>query len=149
MSDLDIDLSWHRTEPELTVGGYSTAHQIRYHERVELVADAAPDYGGSAGNVNPEQALAAAISSCHMLTFLALAAKTRWPVVSYCDHAVAHLSRNPKGKMAVTQIDLNPTVGFDPGFEVDAAELALMHDRAHRYCFIATSLADSIKVNVL
>lgn len=149
MSDLDIDLSWHRDEPEFAVGAYSTAHKVRYNDRVELVADAAPDYGGIANNVNPEQALAAALASCHMLTFLALAAKTKWPVASYRDHAVAHLGRNLQGKMSVSQIDLNPIVVFDQGFEVDAAELALMHDRAHRYCFIANSLSDSVKVKVL
>ena len=57
----------------------------------ELIGDAAPDWGGDPEHVNPEQALAAALSSCHMLTFLALAAKLGWPVVSYTDHAVAQI----------------------------------------------------------
>jgi organic hydroperoxide reductase OsmC/OhrA len=112
------------------------------------LADAAPDWGGDAENTNPEQALAAAVSSCHMMTFLALAAKADWPVASYHDHAVAHLGKNPKGQMSVIQIDLNPVVRFDTGFLVSDDQMAEMQDRAHRYCFIANTLADSVQVNV-
>jgi organic hydroperoxide reductase OsmC/OhrA len=84
-----------------------------------------------------------------MMTFLALAAKAKWPVASYHDHAVAHLGKNPKGQMSVTRIDLHPVVRFDTGFSVDDKSLEEMQDRAHRYCFIANTLADSVEINVL
>ena len=80
--------------------------------------DSAPDWGGDPGNTNPEQALASALSSCHMMTFLALAAKAGWPVATYHDYAEAHLGKNPKGQMSVTRIDLHPVVRFDTGFSV-------------------------------
>ncbi len=80
MSDLSIDLSWHRTSPDLRPGQFSNAHTVRYNDSFALEVDAAPAWGGDAGNTNPEQALAAALSSCHMMTFLALAAKAGWPV---------------------------------------------------------------------
>jgi len=51
--------------------------------------------------------------------------------------------------MSVTRIDLNPVVRFDTGFSVSAKEIAQMQDRAHRYCFIANTLADSVEVNIL
>ena len=149
MSDLAIDLHWQRREPALKPGAYSNAHVLHYKGGHEVIADAAPDWGGEAGNTNPEQALAAALSSCHMMTFLALCAKAGWPVASYHDHAVAHLGKNAKGQMAVTRIDLNPVVRFDTGFSVGDDKLAEMQHRAHRYCFIANTLAESVEVNVL
>ena len=148
MSDLSIDLHWHRVEAHLKTDAYSAEHTIQYNNRFDILADAAPDWGGDAENTNPEQALAAALSSCHMMTFLALAAKADWPVASYHDHAVAHLGKNPKGPMSVTQIDLNPVVRFDTGFLVSDDQMAEMQDRAHRYCFIANTLADNVQVNV-
>ena len=148
MSDLSIDLHWHRAEAHLKTGAYSAEHTIQYNNRFDILADAAPDWGGDPENTNPEQALAAALSSCHMMTFLALAAKADWPVASYHDHAVAHLGKNPEGQMSVTQIDLNPVVRFDTGFLVSDDQMAEMQDRAHRYCFIANTLADSVQVNV-
>lgn len=149
MSDLSIDLHWQRVEPELATGRYSNAHTVQYNDSFEVEVDAAPDWGGDRNCTNPEQALAAALSSCHMMTFLALAAKAKWPVASYYDRAVAHLGRNAKGQMSVTRIDLHPFVRFDTGFSVDEAELEQMQQRAHRYCFIANSLASSVEINIL
>ena len=149
MSELSIKLHWQRAEAELKTGAYSNAHSVQFNDRYDLPFDAAPDWGGDPANTNPEQALAAALSSCHMMTFLALAAKAGWPVASYHDYAVAHLGKNPKGQMSVTRTDLHPVVRFDTGFAVDDAALAEMQDRAHRYCFVANALSDSVAVNIL
>jgi len=83
-----------------------------------------------------------------MMTFLALSAKTKWPVLSYEDHAIAHLGKNDKKQMIVNKIDLHPKVSFDHGFEVSHEELEKMHDRAHRYCFIANTLDSGVEVNI-
>ncbi|MGJ5620724.1 OsmC family protein [Sulfitobacter sp. MF3-043] len=149
MSDLAIELHWQRVTPVLQAGAYSNEHTVQYNNRYDLLVDSAPDWGGNPDNTNPEQALASALSSCHMMTFLALAAKAGWPVASYHDYAEAHLGKNPKGQMSVTRIDLHPVVRFDTGFSVSDAELAQMQDRAHRYCFIANTLADSVEINIL
>lgn len=148
MSEHTVTLHWQRAELALRPGQFSSAHTVRYNEGTEVAVDAAPEWGGDATNTNPEQALAAAVSSCHMMTFLALAAKAAWPVASFEDRAVAHLGKGPKGRTAVTRIDLHPLVRFSDGFSVDAAELEKMHDRAHRYCFIANSLADSVEIRI-
>ena len=148
MSELSIKLNWQRKEPSLQTGKYSNAHTLQYGDTHQLPADAAPDWGGDANLTNPEQAFAASVSSCHMMTFLALAAKAGWPVAEYKDHAVAHLGKNPKGLMSVTKLDLHPHIAFDQGFDVEPAELDKMHQRAHRYCFIANSLADSVDINI-
>jgi organic hydroperoxide reductase OsmC/OhrA len=149
MSQLAIELCWDRSESDLQPGKYSNAHGVRYNDTYQLQSDAAPDWGGNPANTNPEQALAAALSSCHMMTFLALAAKAKWPVLSFQDRAVAHLGKNARGQMSVTRIDLHPVVSFDSGFSVNAEELENMQHRAHRYCFIANTLADSVEINIL
>lgn len=148
MSDLSIQLQWQRMEPVLLTGKYSNAHSVRFNTACDVPVDAAPDWGGDPAKTNPEQALASALSSCHMMTFLALAAKAGWPVAGYSDHAVAYLGKNPKGQMSVTRIDLHPVVRFDAGFSPDDAELEKMQHRAHRYCFIANTLADSVEINI-
>ncbi|WP_439508178.1 OsmC family protein [Yoonia sp.] len=148
MSHLAITLHWHRAGPVLRTGVYSNEHTVQYNSHLDLPVDAAPDWGGDPANTNPEQALASALSSCHMMTFLALAAKLDWPVASYHDYAEAHLGKNAKGQMSVVRINLNPVVRFDTGFTVSAEDLAQMQDRAHRYCFIANTLADSVEINI-
>ena len=148
VSEISINLSWRRNESELIPGKFSSEHDISYNDHFKVKADTAPDWGGSAENTNPEQALAASLSSCHMMTFLALAAKIKWPVSSYEDHAIAHLGKNSKLQMIVNQIDLNPKVSFDDGFDVSSEELEKMHDRAHRYCFIANTLDSGVVVNI-
>jgi len=93
MSELSINLCWTRKEAELMPGEFSSEHEVTYNDKFKVTADTAPDWGGSALNTNPEQALAASLSSCHMMTFLALAAKTKWPLFSYNDQAIAHLGK--------------------------------------------------------
>ena len=83
-----------------------------------------------------------------MMTFLALAAKVNWPVASFKDNANAHLGKDPQGKMCISRIDLNPVVEFDDGFEISEDKLKDMHERAHRYCFVANSIADHVEMNV-
>ena len=81
-----------------------------------------------------------------MMTFLALAAKMSWPVTAYKDNAIATLGKNSKGQMSVTKIELNPKVEFSDGFSADSEEMKKVQERAHRYCFIANSLSDEVKV---
>jgi len=148
MSELSIDIKWSRKETDLLPGKYSSEHEVIYNQTYKVKSDAAPDWGGSEENTNPEQALAASLSSCHMMTFLALAAKIKWPVCDYKDHAVAYIGKNKKGQMSVNRIDLNPTVSFDEGFEINEEKLVKMQERAHRYCFIANSLDENVEVNI-
>ena len=99
------------------------------------MGDSAPGWHGSELNSNPEQTLAASLSSCHMMTFLALAAKMKWPVTNYKDKAIATLGKNSKNLMSVVKIELNPKVKFSDNFSIDLSELKKVQDRAHRYCF--------------
>lgn len=97
--------------------------------------------------VDPEEAFVAALSSCHMLTFLAIAAKKRLIVDAYEDRAVGRLDKNAAGKLAMTSVELNPKVTFAPGVEVDAATLEKLHHDAHENCFIAQSVKTPVVVH--
>ena len=146
MKNLSIELNWALGNGELNYGKYTTDHKIKINDAILLNAGSATEYGGSPNNLNPEQALAAAISSCHMMTFLALAAKMKWPVITYEDKAVAYLGKNSKGNMSVNKIELNPKITFKNNFSVSDEEMAKMQDRSHRYCFIANSLSEEVEL---
>ena len=128
---LSITLNWELGNGELAYGKYLTDHVVKINDEVSVKAGSAPEYGGSVLNLNPEQALAAALSSCHMMTFLALAAKMNWPVSGYTDNAIATLGKNSRGKMSVTNIELNPKIAFSKEFSVDENKikevLSLIH----------------------
>ena len=146
MSKISIDLFWKIGEGIMTPGNYSNEHEIVFTTNNKIIGDSAPDWKGSELNTNPEQTLAASLSSCHMMTFLALVAKMKWPLISYKDSAVATLGKNSKGQMSVVKLELNPKVEFSGEFNVDDTEMKKVQDRAHRYCFIANSLSSEVKV---
>ncbi len=148
MSKISIDLSWKIGEGEMTPGNYSNEHEIAFSPNTKIIGDSAPDWKGSELNTNPEQTLAASLSSCHMMTFLALAAKMKWPLISYRDNATATLGKNSKGQMCVVKLELSPKVEFSGEFKIDDSEMKKIQNRAHRYCFIANSLSDEVKVLV-
>ena len=141
MSDLSISLEWNLQEKELKADIFSKNHKIEINDNY-FNAGPAPEYGGRDNEINPEQSLAAAISSCHMMTFLALAAKMRWPVKSYKDRAFAFLGKNSKGKMCVNKIELNPQIFFDNDFLVSNEDMVKRKDRSHLYCSVANSFSD-------
>ena len=147
MSKLSISLEWFLQEDTLKPDVFSKNHKIEINNNF-FNAGSAPEYGGSKKNFNSEQALAVAVSSCHMMTFLALAAKMRWPVKSYKDKAYAFLGKNSKGKMCVNKIELNPIIKFNNDFSVSKDEMDKMQDRSHRYCFVANSLSDEVEIKI-
>ena len=145
MSELSINIEWNLQEESLKPETFSKNHKIYINDNI-FNAGSAPEYGGKENEINPEQSLVASISSCHMMTFLALAAKMRWPVKSYKDKALAFLGKNSKGKMCVNKIELNPKIVFEGDFSVSSEEMDKMQDRSHRYCFVANSLSDEVEI---
>jgi len=136
---------WRRTSESFTYDSYNRAHEWRFHS-VTIPASAAPGFRGDATMVNPEEAFVASLSSCHMLTFLALAAKKRFSLDSYTDEAVGYLEKNDKGRLAVTRVLLRPQVQWSPGISVSPADLDSLHHQAHEGCFIANSVKTDVAV---
>ena len=136
-----IEIIWDLGDQELSPGKYLTDHKVILNENLTIDGGSSPDYGGSVSNINPEQKLAAAVSSCFMMTFLALAAKMKWPVKNYKDKAISYLGKNNEGRMYVNKIELNPQIIFDNDFTLSDDEMHKMKERSHKYCFIANSLS--------
>jgi len=136
---------WRRTSETFTYDTYNRAHEWRFHGTA-VAASAAPDFRGDASRVNPEEAFVAALSSCHMLTFLAVAAKRRFSLDSYSDEAVGYLEKNESGQLAVTRVTLRPQIEWSPGVTVSQSDLEKLHHQAHEGCFIANSVKTSVTV---
>lgn len=90
---------------------------------------------------NPEDLLGASLAQCHLLTFLALAAKTQLKVLAYEDHVSVELDTVDK-VTRVTRIVLSPTITVAAG--TDHAKVEVMFEKAHKYCFIGNSLTAQI-----
>ncbi|MFB6720252.1 OsmC family protein [Kribbella sp. NPDC056345] len=145
MSEHVVDVSWSRGEHEFTYDTYSRDHEWRFDGGITVPGSANPAYLGSPGPVDPEEAFVAAISSCHMLTFLAIAARKRLVVDSYDDHAVGVMAKNEAGRVAVTAVTLHPKIVW-AGAEPAADVLDRLHHLAHQECFIANSVTTEITV---
>jgi organic hydroperoxide reductase OsmC/OhrA len=146
MSEHVVDVSWSRGEHEFTYQSYSRDHEWRFDGGVTVPGSANPAYlGTDSGTVDPEEAFVASLSSCHMLTFLAIAAKKRLVVDSYVDHAVGVMAKNEAGRVAVTKVTLHPVITF-AGETPDEAALDRLHHLSHQECFIANSVTTEIVV---
>jgi organic hydroperoxide reductase OsmC/OhrA len=146
MSEHRVRVRWQRTTPGFGYDEYDRTHAWEFGGGARLSASSAPEFRGRADLPNPEEALVAALSSCHMLTFLALAARKRFVVDSYDDDAVGTMSKNADGKLAVTRTVLRPRVDFGGERKPSREELAKLHERAHEECFIANSVKTEVVV---
>ncbi len=146
MSTHHATIAWTRSTDDFVYDTYSRDHTIAFPNGQQLNASAAPEYVGNAACVDPEESLIAALSSCHMLTFLAIAAKKRYVVDSYEDAATGHLDKNAAGKFAITRIELRPKITFSGERQPDAEAIAALHDKSHEHCFIANSITAEVVV---
>lgn len=144
MESFSARILWTRTTPDFTPEGYDRSHEVTYGSGITVAASSAPGFKGSTERMNPEEALVGAISSCHMLTFLAIAAKKQLVVESYDDQAEGFLEKNAEGRLAVTRVVLRPLVVL--GAPITPEDLTRLHDQAHRGCFIANSVKTEVTV---
>jgi organic hydroperoxide reductase OsmC/OhrA len=146
MSEHRATVTWKRETPDFTFETYNRDHDWSFDGGITVRASAAPAYKGSESCVDPEEAFVASLSSCHMLTFLAIAAKKRYIVESYEDQAVGILARNEAGSLAVTRVTLRPMAQFSGERQPTAEDLARLHDLAHHSCFIANSVKTEVSI---
>ena len=146
MSEHKATVEWKRGTENFSYESYSRDHVVMFDSGIRIPGSAAPAYRGNPARVDPESALVAALSSCHMLTFLAIAAKKQLVVDSYSDQAVGFLEKNAKGKLAVTRVILRPKVTFGGTILPTTEQLAALHERAHAECFIANSVMTEVTV---
>ncbi|NIQ01062.1 MAG: OsmC family peroxiredoxin [Nitrospinaceae bacterium] len=146
MSEHRVNVQWTRNGNTFNHETYNRDHAWTFDNGIEIKASAAPGFQGNPDCVDPEEALVGALSSCHMLTFLAIAAKKRLVVDRYEDHAVGYLEENADGRMAVTRATLRPKVAWGGDKTPTPEEIEKMHEKAHRACFIANSVRTEVSI---
>jgi len=138
---------WTRTSADFTYDTYNRAHEIAFKDGAIIVpGSGAPMFKGDAERVDPEESFVAALSACHMLTFLAICARKRLTVEAYEDDAEGFLEKGANGKLQMTRVVLRPHARFAPGTDIDAAKLADIHHKSHLECFIANSVTAEVSV---
>jgi len=150
MTDYKASVTWQRDGAKFTDNRYSRLHSWTFDEGLDVPASASPHSVplpySEARAVDPEEALVAAVSSCHMLWFLSIAAKRGVVVERYADRPVGTLGTNAKGKEAITIITLRPEITFGGERQPAPAELDEIHHEAHEVCCLANSVSAEVRL---
>ena len=150
MSTYTATVSWSRPSgAAFKDNKYSRAHEWRFDGGTVVPASSSPKVVplpmSNAAAVDPEEALVASLSSCHMLFFLFYAAKSGFVIDRYEDDAVGEMGKNAKGLMAMLKVRLRPAIAWVERTP-NAAELDDLHHKAHESCYIANSVTAEIVI---
>ncbi len=150
MSEHKAVISWIRTSPDFLKGEYSREHTWRFDGGVTVLASASPSVVpapfSNPARVDPEEAFVAAISSCHMLTYLYLAYQQGFQVDSYQDEAIGQMTKNERGVLWVSSVVLHPQIAYSGEQLPTPADEKRLHHMAHEQCFIANSIKTEVTV---
>jgi organic hydroperoxide reductase OsmC/OhrA len=139
---------WKRSPGDPFTGNrFSRGHVWSFDGGLTVLASSSPNvvprFSDPAG-VDPEEAFVASLSSCHMMTFLYLAAKRGLVVNRYEDTAEGELTRNESGRFWLSRVTLRPRINWD-GAAPDATTRDELHHLAHEECFIANSVRTDVR----
>lgn len=153
MAQHTATVSWKRgTDETFTDRKYSRRHEWSFDGGAVVTASAAPSVVpvpmSDPAGVDPEEALIASISSCHMLFFLDYASKEGFVIESYVDKAHGTLGKNADGRFAITSVVLRPEIRLAAGSAPDVKAIMKLHDMSHKACFIANSVNFPVTVNM-
>lgn len=123
--------------PTSSYAAYSRDYVIEMEGKPDLHGSADPAFRGDPAQHNPEDWLVAALSACHMLSYLALCARGGISVVAYEDEATGTMAPS-EGRIRFTEVVLRPKVVIDPASDLEKA--VRLHAQAHAECFIANSV---------
>jgi organic hydroperoxide reductase OsmC/OhrA len=153
MSEHRATVRWEQSGGPFAKRQYSRAHSWSFDGGVTVPAAASPSAVPAqftdASAVDPEEAYVAAIASCHLLSFLPLAALAGFEVLRYDDEAVGRMTKNEAGKFWVSEVELHPRITWAEGKAPSAQQLAELHHRAHDDCYIASSVRTEIRVRIV
>jgi len=144
-----VTVQWLRGDAVFTDKRYSRAHTWTFDGGAVVKGSSSPHsvplpYSDESA-VDPEEALVAALTSCHMLFFVGGAARDGWVIDSYIDNPVGIMEKNAAGKLYISRITLHPKIAFSGDKRPTAAQIEALHHWAHEECYIA----NSIKAEVL
>lgn len=135
----ETTVTWtgNRGQGTATTTSYDRAHEVHGEGKLALPMSADPSFRGDAARYNPEELLVAALSSCHMLWYLALCAKAEIVVTAYEDKPTGRLVEGKSGEGRFQSVVLRPVVTIETG---DLEIARRLHEDAHRECFISNSV---------
>lgn len=151
VKDISVTIKWECGGDVFTDQRYSRAHRWHFDGGAEVPASSSPEIVpvpmSDATAVDPEEAFVASLASCHMLWFLALAAKKGWVIEHYQDAARGQMGKDARGKLMMKVVILRPEIRWASTDEPPAwQEVEAMHHRAHEECFIANSVKTEIRL---
>jgi organic hydroperoxide reductase OsmC/OhrA len=151
MSEHKAAIRWALKGDDFFKGKYSREHTWTFDGGLTVAASSSPSavpvpYSNPA-HVDPEEAYVAAISSCHMLTYLFVASRQGFLVERYEDEAVGVMRKQERGgAIWVSAVTLNPRIVYGGDKQPSPADEERMHHLAHEQCFIANSVKTEITV---
>ncbi len=149
MGVYEARIAWSRGDQPFLDKRYSRAHDWTFDGGAVVPGSSAPSSVplpmSDASAVDPEEAMIASLSSCHMLWFLAFAANAGLVVDTYVDEASGKMGKDEKDKRYLAEVTLRPFTSFS-GREPDQAEIDALHHQAHEHCEMAHSVRATITV---
>ena len=150
MSEHRATVRWEQSGGPFAKRQYSRAHSWSFDGGLTVRAAASPHAVPAQftdlAAVDPEEAYVASIASCHLLSFLPLAALAGFEVLRYEDEAVGHLGKTEAGRFWVSDVELRPRITWAGYRAPDPATEADLHHRAHADCYIASSVRTEIRI---
>ncbi len=150
MAQYSADVIWERGEAVFTDNRYSRRHRWRFDGGLEVPGSSSPHSVpvplSDPAAIDPEEAFVAALSSCHMLWFLSIAAKRGFRIDRYRDQASGIMERNADGRWCISTVTLRPEAQFSGKPLPTREQTEAMHHRAHEECYIAHSVSAQIRI---
>jgi organic hydroperoxide reductase OsmC/OhrA len=151
MSEHRATIRWQCTGPDFSKGKYSREHTWIFDGGLVVAASASPSVVSipysNPTNIDPEEAFVAAISSCHMLTFLYLAYRAGYDVDAYEDEAFGVMTKNEKGVLWMSEVTLQPRITYSGDTLPTPIEEQHLHHDAHDQCYISNSIKTIVNIN--
>jgi len=141
------NISWHRKPHQTDAETYSRNHRVTLSGDQQVNVSASVEFKGDSECADPEQMFISAVSSCHMLFFLAIADYQGYQVESYEDNPVGYLENNDRKGKEMTRIELSPRITFGGDKVPDQKAISRIHTNAHKNCFIRNSITTEVTVN--
>lgn len=136
-----LTVRWSDDPGTVDYRSYTRDHVVSAPGKADLEGSADRSFRGSAGRWNPEELLLAALSECHLLSFLHVAAEAGVVVTSYVDEPVGRMTKDDDGGWSFADVTLRPTITATGDAPIDE-----LHHAAHEACFIARSVAFPVVV---
>lgn len=150
MAAYTATLTWVRGDETFADGKYSRGHEIAFDGGLTMPASSSPHVVklplSREDAVDPEEMLVASLSSCHMLFFLDFARRAGFVVDAYVDQAEGVMGKDDRGRIAMTQVKLNPQIAWSGEKTPAPEEIRELHHKAHEACFIANSFRGDVAI---